>query len=52
MTVAVAATILLFMIPSGNGENGSRLLNWKIAEDIPWGVLVLFGGGICLADGV
>ena len=49
MTVAVAATLLLFIIPSGNGEKGSRLLTWKIAEDIPWGVLILFGGGICLA---
>jgi sodium-dependent dicarboxylate transporter 2/3/5 len=49
MTVAVAATLLLFIVPSGNGEKGSRLLNWKIAEDIPWGVLILFGGGICLA---
>jgi solute carrier family 13 (sodium-dependent dicarboxylate transporter), member 2/3/5 len=51
MTVAIAATLLLFLIPSGNGEKGSRLLTWKIAEDIPWGVLVLFGGGICLATG-
>ncbi len=51
MTVAVAATLLLFIIPSGNGEKGSRLLDWKIAEDIPWGVLILFGGGICLAAG-
>jgi solute carrier family 13 (sodium-dependent dicarboxylate transporter), member 2/3/5 len=50
MTVAVAATLLLFIIPSGNGEKGSRLLDWEIAEDIPWGVLVLFGGGLCLAS--
>lgn len=49
MTVAIAATLLLFIVPSGNGEKGSRLLTWKIAEDIPWGVLILFGGGICLA---
>jgi sodium-dependent dicarboxylate transporter 2/3/5 len=51
MTVAVTATLFLFIIPSGNGEKGSRLLNWKIAEDISWGVLILFGGGICLASG-
>ncbi len=49
MIVAIAATILLFIIPSGSGEKDSRLLDWKIAEDIPWGVLILFGGGICLA---
>jgi solute carrier family 13 (sodium-dependent dicarboxylate transporter), member 2/3/5 len=51
MTVAIAAIILLFIIPSGDSEQGSRLLTWKIAEDIPWGVLILFGGGICLATG-
>lgn len=51
MTVALVATILLFIIPSGSGEKGSQLLTWKIAEEIPWGVLILFGGGICLATG-
>jgi solute carrier family 13 (sodium-dependent dicarboxylate transporter), member 2/3/5 len=49
MTVAIAATVLMFLIPSGNGEKDSRLLDWKIAEDIPWGVLILFGGGLCVA---
>jgi sodium-dependent dicarboxylate transporter 2/3/5 len=49
MTVALGATLLLFIIPSGNGEKGSRLLTWSIAESIPWGVLILFGGGLCLA---
>jgi sodium-dependent dicarboxylate transporter 2/3/5 len=48
MTVALAATLLLFIVPSGAGEKGSRLLTWEIAEDIPWGVLILFGGGLCI----
>jgi sodium-dependent dicarboxylate transporter 2/3/5 len=49
MTVAIAGTLLMFIIPSGNGERSSRLLNWEIAEGIPWGVLILFGGGLCIA---
>jgi sodium-dependent dicarboxylate transporter 2/3/5 len=32
-----------------NGEGG-RLLRWETARDIPWGVLLLFGGGICIAN--
>lgn len=44
--VALLGAILLFVIP--NGEGG-RLLDWKQAEQIPWGMLLLFAGGICLA---
>jgi sodium-dependent dicarboxylate transporter 2/3/5 len=50
MTVAVGATLLLFLIPSGDGENEGPLLTWSVAEGIPWGVLILFGGGLCLAS--
>jgi sodium-dependent dicarboxylate transporter 2/3/5 len=49
MTVAVAASLAMFIIPSGDSPGGGTLLNWKIAESIPWGVLILFGGGICIA---
>ena len=49
MTVAIAAAIALFLIPSGDETHGGRLLNWSIAERIPWGVLILFGGGIAIA---
>lgn len=51
-TVGLAAVILLFLIPSGRTappEQGERLLDWETARDIPWGVLVLFGGGIAIA---
>lgn len=49
MLVAVAGAIALFLIPSGDEEKGGRLLNWSIAERIPWGVLILFGGGIAIS---
>lgn len=46
-TVAVFAVILMFLIPDGKG---SALLDWKSANDIPWGMLLLFAGGICIAS--
>lgn len=45
-SVALVAVVLLCVLPAGNGE---RLLTWPIAERIPWGALVLFGGGMTLA---
>jgi len=50
MTVAVAAALALFLIPSGNGEPGRKLLDWPTAASIPWGILILFGGGIAIAN--
>ena len=47
-SVALLAVIALFLVP--NGEGG-RLLTWDKAVTIPWGVLLLFSGGICLARG-
>jgi sodium-dependent dicarboxylate transporter 2/3/5 len=47
-TVAVTAAALLFVIPSGRGK-GDRLLDWESANKIPWGLLILFGGGIAIA---
>jgi len=51
-SVALFAVILMFVIPAGdNGEKfkNEKLLNWETAKTIPWGILLLFGGGICLA---
>jgi sodium-dependent dicarboxylate transporter 2/3/5 len=45
-TVALAAVVALFLVGDGAG---SRLLDWKTAERIPWGLLILFGGGIAIA---
>ncbi len=49
--IAIGAGIALFLIP-GKGS-GKMLLEWKDAEDgLPWGVLLLFGGGLSLAAAV
>lgn len=45
-SVALLAVVVMFLIPNGSG---GRLLDWKTAVSIPWGVLLLFSGGICLA---
>lgn len=45
-SVALLAVVALFVIPDGRG---GRLLSWQAAERIPWGVLILFGGGIAIA---
>jgi sodium-dependent dicarboxylate transporter 2/3/5 len=49
-SVAIAGALLLFMIPS-DLKKGVFLLDWKTAVKIPWDVILLFGGGLCLADG-
>ena len=47
-TVAVGAVVLMFLVPNGRG---GRLLDWQTAENIPWGMLLLFAGGIAIAKG-
>jgi len=34
-----------------SSDPDERILDWKTAEQIPWGVLILFGGGLALAEG-
>ena len=48
--VAIGCAILLFLIPS-RARRGEMLLNWERTRDVPWGVLLLFGGGFALAGG-
>ncbi len=48
--VAVGMASLLFMIPSRD-RPGERLLEWRHAAEVPWGILLLFGGGFALATG-
>ena len=44
----MAAALLLFVIPAGDGS-GQRLMVWEDVSRLPWGVLILFGGGLALA---
>jgi len=45
-TIALGAVVALFLVPDGKG---SQLLDWQTARRIPWGLLLLFGGGIAIA---
>jgi sodium-dependent dicarboxylate transporter 2/3/5 len=47
--IALGMGILLFLIPSS--KKGKYLLTWKEAVKMPWGVIILFGGGMALAAG-
>ena len=47
--IAIFATLALFIIPS-DGKKDRALLEWKDTERLPWGILLLFGGGLSLAD--
>ena len=49
-TVAIFSALLLFSIPV-NLKEKNFLLDWEWAIKIPWGILLLFGGGIALASG-
>jgi len=48
--IALAGALILFLIPSKN-RPGDYLLDWRTAETIPWGILLLFGGGLAIAAG-
>lgn len=47
--IAIAGVLVLFVLPSSKPK--TKLLDWKTAESIPWGILLLFGGGLSLAEG-
>ncbi len=48
-TIAIIASLALFILPDGTGR---PLLNWKEANRAPWGVIMMFGGGLALAAGM
>ncbi len=49
--IALIGAVALFIIPAGKG-NGTSLLTWQRAVTLPWGVLLLFGGGLSLAGAI
>ncbi|MCT2558472.1 DASS family sodium-coupled anion symporter [Tsuneonella sp. YG55] len=48
-TIAILAGLSLFVIPDGTGR---PLLTWPEADRAPWGVIMMFGGGLALAAGM
>lgn len=46
--IAIAAALILFLIPVDLREK-QFLMDWESAKEMPWGVLLLFGGGLALA---
>ncbi len=48
--IAIAGALSLFALPAGTSRE--RLLDWEHAQTLPWGVLLLFGGGLSLAAAV
>ncbi|GLK78762.1 SLC13 family permease [Methylopila turkensis] len=50
-SIAILAALALFLVPSGDAKGGA-LIDWEASKRLPWGVLVLFGGGLSLAAAV
>ncbi|MCP4887796.1 MAG: DASS family sodium-coupled anion symporter [Planctomycetaceae bacterium] len=48
-SIAITAAVTLFLLPS-NKNTGEKVLDWESASELPWGVLVLIGGGMSLAS--
>lgn len=46
--IAIGAAIVLFMLPAGKGR---KMIEWEEAVRIPWGIILLFGGGMAIARG-
>ena len=49
--IAMIAATILFLIPSAN-KNDPYLMKWETMSKLPWGLLILFGGGLSLASSV
>ena len=49
--IVMIAAFAMFLIPSG-GRKTLRLLNWQQTKELPWEILILFGGGLSLAAAV
>ena len=46
--IAITGALVLFLIPAGENDT---VLDWSTARKLPWGILLLFGGGLAIAAG-
>lgn len=47
--IAVFSAIILFVLPSS--DQSERLVTWEDTKKVPWGIMILFGGGLAIAKG-
>ena len=47
--IAIGGALLLFVVPAKKSKE--KLMDWKTAKKLPWGILLLFGGGLAIAAG-
>ena len=47
--IAILGAIVLFLIPSGKKDQ--KLMDWETAKKLPWGILLIFGAGLAIAEG-
>ena len=47
--IAMASAVIIFLLPSS--DRGHKLIRWDEAVKIPWGIILLFGGGLALVEG-
>jgi sodium-dependent dicarboxylate transporter 2/3/5 len=50
-TIAITMAMLLFLIPSKSKDEKRMILNGTVFKRVPWGIILLFGGGFALAEG-
>ncbi len=51
--IAVAGAVAMFLIPAGGQAKGEALMDWgTVQARLPWGVVILFGGGLSLAAAI
>ncbi len=50
-SVAIFCALLLFIVPSHKSNHKKPILEWSDTKKIPWGILLLFGGGFAIAGG-
>lgn len=48
--IAIAGAISLFII-TGDPKSKQKIMTWRVAREMPWGVLLLFGAGLAIANG-